>query len=106
MPGVFVYDYDYNGKPYYFNDNQQLHMYYESATCNAWIVGPTLGEHNGIVYAKDQGSNPVIASDWQGNNVVGQWITLIDFSFRCTDDAVPIGSLLTGTTAAPSDPER
>ena len=102
MPGVFEYDSDYGDKPYYINSEKDLHLYYEDVDCHAWVLGPELGATSGLVYAQSSAINPARVSAWQGNAVDGSgWAALSGFSLKCTDDSVPVDSLLMGTTIAP-----
>ena len=101
LPGVFLYDSDFNGKPYYVNEVHGLHLYFEDTTCYSWVLGPVKGEANGLMYSHSTEMNPTRVLEWQGNSVSGDWITLRGFQLKCTADSVPIDSLLTGTTAEP-----
>ena len=82
LPGEFLLEGLLNNRPYYNNTDQSLLLYFsKSAACEAWIVGPVLGEANGIGYGHGVSAEEV--QDWTLHSPENEWTNTIDFSFNC-----------------------
>ena len=77
LPGVFtVTSTVLNSRNVYQNGDLYLY-YYASASCEYWVIGPSLGDALGVMYVYDISRDP--------SDITGTWTILIDSEWQASN---------------------
>lgn len=73
-----------NNRPVYFHAQRNLYLYfYVDDTCAFWVIGPTMGEKAGIMYAYDVTADPsMLAATWTVFDN-GVWVVDHNLQLEC-----------------------